>query len=70
MLARSYKGKEADQLVTRIDPGAVSLAAQFGDPRDHAGADARHEPVSFLAFVARTRSPLAPPGKSAMSAPR
>ena len=29
MLVRSYKGKEADQLVTRIDPGAVSLVAEL-----------------------------------------
>jgi hypothetical protein len=29
LLVRSYKGKEADQLVTRIDPGAVSLVAEL-----------------------------------------
>jgi hypothetical protein len=29
LLARGYKGKEADRLVTRIDPGAVSLVAEL-----------------------------------------
>jgi hypothetical protein len=28
MLVRGYKGKEADRLVTRIDPGVVSLVAE------------------------------------------
>jgi hypothetical protein len=27
LLWRDYKGKEADRLVTRIDPGVVSLVA-------------------------------------------
>jgi hypothetical protein len=29
ILCRDYKGKEADRLVTRIDPGVVSLAAEL-----------------------------------------
>src|ERR1035437_10148570 len=29
MLARDYKGKTADRLVTRIDPGVVSLVAEL-----------------------------------------
>jgi hypothetical protein len=29
LLARDYKGKEADRLVTRIDPGVVSLVAEL-----------------------------------------
>ena len=29
LLVRDYKGKEADRLVTRIDPGVVSLAAEL-----------------------------------------
>jgi hypothetical protein len=29
MLVRGYKGKEADRLVTRIDPGVVSLVAEL-----------------------------------------
>ena len=29
MLVRDYKGKEADVLVTRIDPGVVSLVADL-----------------------------------------
>jgi hypothetical protein len=28
-LVRSYKGKEADRLVTRTDPGLVSLVAEL-----------------------------------------
>ena len=38
MLARDYKGKEADRLVTRIDPGVVSLVAELrGHERQAAG---------------------------------
>jgi hypothetical protein len=42
ILARDYKGKEADWLVTRIDPGVVSLsrnsaATGGGLPRNWAG---------------------------------
>jgi hypothetical protein len=33
MLCRDYKGKEADRLVTRVDPGVVSLVAEL---RGHA----------------------------------
>jgi len=29
LLVRSYKGKEADRLVTRIDPGVISLVAEL-----------------------------------------
>jgi hypothetical protein len=29
MLVRDYKGKEADRLMTRIDPGVVSLLAEL-----------------------------------------
>ena len=29
LLCRDYKGKEADRLVTRIDPGVVSLLAEL-----------------------------------------
>src|ERR1019366_6426190 len=29
ILRRDYKGKEADRLVTRIDPGVVSLVAEL-----------------------------------------
>jgi hypothetical protein len=29
MLVRDYKGKEADWLVTRIDPGVVALVADL-----------------------------------------
>jgi len=29
MLVRDYKGKEADRLVVRIDPGVVSLVAEM-----------------------------------------
>jgi hypothetical protein len=29
LLCRDYKGKEADQLITRIDPGVVSLVAEL-----------------------------------------
>jgi hypothetical protein len=29
MLCRDYKGKKADRLVTRIDPGVVSLVAEL-----------------------------------------
>ena len=29
MLVRGYKGKEADRLVTRIDPGVVSMVAEL-----------------------------------------
>ena len=29
MLVREYKGKKADRLVTRIDPGVVSLVAEL-----------------------------------------
>ena len=29
LLARDYKGKEADRLVVRIDPGVVSLGAEL-----------------------------------------
>jgi hypothetical protein len=29
LLVRDYKGKEADRLVTRIDPGVVSLRAEL-----------------------------------------
>ena len=29
LLVRDYKGKEADRLVTRIDPGVVSLLAEL-----------------------------------------
>jgi hypothetical protein len=52
--------------------GALALvAAEFGDQRDHAAVDARHQPIGFLSLVAaRTSIPLAPRGKSAMSAPR
>jgi hypothetical protein len=30
LLVRGYTGKEADRLVTRIDPGVVSLVAELG----------------------------------------
>jgi hypothetical protein len=29
LLCRDYKGKEADRLVTRINPGVVSLVAEL-----------------------------------------
>jgi hypothetical protein len=29
MLCRDYKGKKADRVVTRIDPGVVSLVAEL-----------------------------------------
>jgi hypothetical protein len=29
LLCRDYEGKEADRLVTRIDPGVVSLVAEL-----------------------------------------
>jgi hypothetical protein len=29
LLCRDYKGKETDRLITRIDPGVVSLAAEL-----------------------------------------
>jgi hypothetical protein len=29
LLVRDYKGKEADQLITRIAPGVVSLVAEL-----------------------------------------
>jgi hypothetical protein len=29
LLVRGYKGKEADRLVTRIDPGVVSLVTEL-----------------------------------------
>jgi hypothetical protein len=29
MLCRDYRGKEANRLVTRIDPGVVSLVAEL-----------------------------------------
>jgi len=35
MLCRDYKGKEADRLVTRIDPGAVSLVAELHGTPGH-----------------------------------
>jgi hypothetical protein len=38
------------------------VGAQFGDHRHHAGIDARHQPVGFLALQSRTSTPLAPPG--------
>ena len=47
-----------------------SWPAQFGDQRDHAGVDAGHQPIGFLALVAACQQPPAPPGTSAMSAPR
>jgi len=30
LLCRDYKGREADRLVTRIDPGIISLVAELG----------------------------------------
>jgi hypothetical protein len=33
--------------------GLPLVAAQFRDQRGHAGVDAGHQPISFLAFVAR-----------------
>jgi hypothetical protein len=35
-LVRDYKGKEADRLVTRTDPGVVSLVAVRGHERQAA----------------------------------
>ena len=32
-LCRDYKGKEADRLVTPIDPGVVSLVAEYMNPK-------------------------------------
>jgi hypothetical protein len=29
LLARDYKGKEADRVVTRSDPGVISLVAEL-----------------------------------------
>src|ERR1035437_6592695 len=46
------------------------VAPHFGDQRDHAGVDGRHQDVGFLPLVVPASSPLAPPGRSAMSAPR
>ena len=39
LLCRNYKGKEADRLVTRIDPGVVSLVAEL---RGHERQTARN----------------------------
>jgi len=39
LLVRDYKGKEADRLVTRIDPGVVSLVAEL---RGHERQTARN----------------------------
>ena len=50
--------------------GLALVAAEFGDQRDHAGIDASHPLVGFLALVLRTSNPLAPPGRSTMSALR
>src|ERR1035437_5151365 len=44
--------------------------AELSYQRDHAGVDADHQPLGFLALVAAPSNPLAPPGRSAMSAPR
>jgi hypothetical protein len=38
LLVRGYKGKKADRLVTRIDPGVVSLVAELRhEPQGHRG---------------------------------
>jgi hypothetical protein len=37
LLVRDYKGKEAHRLVTRIDPGVVSLVAELRRPRAPGG---------------------------------
>jgi hypothetical protein len=51
--------------------GRLALVTpQLGYQRDHPGIDAGHQPVGFLALVVATNSPMAPPGRSAMSAPR
>jgi hypothetical protein len=39
MLCRDYKGKRADRLVTRINPGVVSLVAETPRPRERQAAE-------------------------------
>ena len=37
------------------------MAAQFGDQRDHAGVDACHQPVGFLALEVAAQQPAGTP---------
>ena len=39
MLVRDYKGKNADRLVTRVDPGVVSLVAKLRGHERQAAED-------------------------------
>jgi hypothetical protein len=39
LLVRGYKGREADRLVTRIDPGVVSLVAELRAHERHAAEE-------------------------------
>ena len=39
MLCRDYKGRKADQLVTRIDLGVVSLVTELGGHERRAAAE-------------------------------
>jgi hypothetical protein len=55
LLCRDYKGKEADQLVTRIDPGVVSL---FAELRGHKRQAA--EELASGRRTARNASPSTP----------
>jgi hypothetical protein len=43
--------------------GLPLLAEQFGDQRDHAGVDAGHQPVGFLAFVVPAKHPAGAAGQ-------
>jgi hypothetical protein len=47
LLCRDYKGREADKLVTRIDPGVVSLVAEL---RGHERQAGRTIPVPARRF--------------------
>jgi hypothetical protein len=42
--------------------GLALVAAEIGDQRDHAGVDARHQPIGFLSFVVAHQQPAAAAG--------
>jgi hypothetical protein len=59
-------GSSTGPIPRRLPP----VAAEFGDQRDHAGGDAGHQPIGSFPCRRAPAKLLAPPGKSAMSAPR
>jgi hypothetical protein len=77
---RSFEGTNEASITRRSSTRALPLAqfpgvlpfvaAEFGEQRDHARVDAGHQPVGSFPLQSRTSNPLAPPARSAMSAPR